>query len=431
MDVSGRVARGGAFLIGYASLPCAGVGLLVLGAAVGRMGVGPGVPGGLGQGVLRVLWLALGAGSGCLLGGWLGSWPGWWTPAGASSPAGAVGAALGCLAGGTLLGPTAAAPTGGMPTTATGPTSVGAPGLSPAARVRAGAAGGALLAAPVALPLLLSPMAPGLALLGPLAGAFLGPPAAGLLVRGRIRGGGPARPRGPGSSEEAPAARGAKRRFADLGRRGALALGLAAGLGSGAAGLFVPAPAVPLPEGTGSGDMTTTSGPRARPFELASPDGAGRERAAAPGAALEAWIDPRQPSEVVIAAPDGGGPGAIPLPRGYRGRTVHWEGNPPGASLWLVVDAEDGRRFRILLDPAGFRLDDGPARRLQAWLPRGAALCLALALGLAGVGGARALAGEAGGGSRVDPVVTRAELGAALAAALAAVLTATGGGSVG
>ncbi|HJK96757.1 MAG TPA: hypothetical protein RMF84_06025, partial [Polyangiaceae bacterium LLY-WYZ-14_1] len=163
----------------------------------------------------------------------------------------------------------------------------------------------------------------------------------------------------------------------------------------------------------------------------ASPDGAGREPAAAPGAALEAWIDPRQPSEVVIAAPDGGGPGAIPLPRGSRGRTVHWVGNPPGSSLWLVVDAEDGRRFRIPLDPAGFRLDDGPARRLQAWLPGGAALCLALALGLAGLGGVRALAGEARGGSRVDPMVMRAELGAALAAALAAVLTATGGGSVG
>ncbi|MFT3927121.1 MAG: hypothetical protein QM778_31535 [Myxococcales bacterium] len=106
-----------------------------------------------------------------------------------------------------------------------------------------------------------------------------------------------------------------------------------------------------------------------------------------PESALAVVIAPRR---VSVVASDGGGVGALPIPRA-RIKSVRAarprqlpadlrQGAPADSTFSIEVTLRDGRHFNTWIDEAGVRLDDSVYRRLRAimppWAPLGLASCL-------------------------------------------------------
>jgi len=97
---------------------------------------------------------------------------------------------------------------------------------------------------------------------------------------------------------------------------------------------------------------------------------------------LRAEKVPGRPGSVLVAAPDGGGPGPVSLPRGYRASGVRWERPEGEGPATLLIGTTDGATFAVPFHRDGYRLDDGPSARLRGHVPGWLAALLGVGLGL-------------------------------------------------
>jgi hypothetical protein len=132
------------------------------------------------------------------------------------------------------------------------------------------------------------------------------------------------------------------------------------------------------------------------------PPGAPERERYIPGSALSLRLTAH---EVRVVASDGGGTGAIPLPRQLVRRVRVWQGRPGGAlppdvprgesSFGVEVELVDGRVLTTYVDEAGVRLDDTWEQRLSQRLSPISGLFLVLCFAWTAAWIARALPPQA------------------------------------